>query len=280
MNTEVLLSSLAGGATSVKLLPGQTPTETESAAKSAPPPDVKTCPAVPAITIEMDLEDPFLNHGRQTRSFSVGTDIDARGLRNLLLSQKNSRMTLSKYDRNLTETENIQTEIRKKTTKNRRLERLFSQDVTASSSERRKSWSCSDTVLGTERAHTHRAPPRHSMTLDLGSAGHHGAGDASAALGFAPPLSPPLDAVFEEEEEVESRPMIGKYDKKLSRGSMKSSKYKLERQMGLDKTGVTDGQSALPQQEKVDMQNMPSDTSEESGQRSRVRRFKRSETDV
>lgn len=185
--------------------------------------------------------------------------------------------TLSKYDRNLTGTENIQTEIRKKTTKNRRLERLFSQDITASSSERRKSWACSDTVLGMERGHTHRAPPRHAMTLDLGSAGHHGDGDASAAPGFPPPLSPPLDAVFEEDEEVESRPMIGKYDKKLSRGSMKSGKYKLERQMGLDKTGVTDGQSALPQQEKVDMQNMPS---EESGQRSRVRRFQRSETDV
>lgn len=38
------------------------------------------------------LAGPFLNHGRQTRSFSVGNDIDARGLRNLLLSQKNSRM--------------------------------------------------------------------------------------------------------------------------------------------------------------------------------------------
>ncbi|CAG5134092.1 unnamed protein product, partial [Candidula unifasciata] len=192
MNTEGFLSGLASGVTSVKLQPDKDVT---------------------------DAEPPSPDGRHRNRSYSVGTDIDAKGLRSLLLSQKNSRMALSKYDRNLTETDNIQTEIRKKTTKNRRLERLFSQDALATPNDRRKSWGGADTTIGVERGQARRAPFRHALTLDLGSTGHLDSGDPSSAMEFSHPSSPPLDSLFEEDEEAESKPMMGPEGNKLSRGS-------------------------------------------------------------
>lgn len=173
----------------------------------------------------------------------------------------------------------MHTEICKKTRKNRHLERLISQDASASSVQRRKSWSDSDAQVCEERTQVHKAPPRHAMTVDLGNTNRFGVGDDSFLPGV--PCSPvsPLDSVFEEDEGVEVQPMLEGEKGRKMRGSIKSSKYKLERQMGLDKTGG-EGKRALPEQENASSQTLPSCSQEQPEEKTSSVRSSNSETTV
>ncbi|CAL1533011.1 unnamed protein product [Lymnaea stagnalis] len=256
VNTELLLSSLASGHH-----PMTVPYPTHVTDK--PRKTISySAPATPAITIELDpvlvcSVPVVMRKGKIIRSMSLNEpkhQIDAKGLRGLLMSQRNSRMAITKYDRNLTLQADLHTEIRKKSNRNRRLERLMSEQ--GSPQVRRKSWSDSDAQVCEERGHTHKAPVRHALTVDLGNSGRLGSYDPLSDDTLSP-RSPgfQLDSVFEEEEN-EAQPMMGTDGKKLARGvTRSSSKHKLERQMGLDTSGAD--QSALNQLDDSETQSEP-----------------------
>ncbi|XP_035828489.1 sodium/hydrogen exchanger 2 [Aplysia californica] len=253
-------------------------------------------PSTPASVPPVDIETggvELRRRGRGSRSVSFAPPsglIDVHGLRGLLKSHRHSRMMLSKYDKNLTDHEGnvVQTEIRKKSHRNNRLLRLFSEDGASPGTERRKSWSEQDCQLAEQRAHNTTKPkPRHAMTVDFGNAGRQGVVNPLEGSGATPgvdagfsPISPftpgsALDSVFEEEEEAtkndERRPMLAKdeedgEEKRIVRGGTnKSGKHRLERQLGLDtqmsggdgKSGSLHGQNELEQ--NIPMKDLTSD---------------------
>ncbi|KAH9496909.1 Sodium/hydrogen exchanger 2, partial [Bulinus truncatus] len=257
VNTELLLSTLASGHhPRIDMPTRERKSEPIMKAKA------KSAPSTPAITIEM--EPIVMRKKNFLRSHSVGekTEIDAKALRGLLLSQRNSRMAFAKYDRNLTSHDDMHSEIRKKTNRNRRLQKLMS--VQESPALRRKSWSDSDAQLAEERGNARKAAPRHAMTVDLGNTGRQGSVDDTLS-----PNSPgwTLDSVFEEDES-ETQPMMDSSDKKISRSSSRlSSKHRLERQMGLDAAGGEGDNASLNDDTKV-----LTDSSERPGKSEQARK--------
>ncbi|XP_013068725.2 Na(+)/H(+) exchanger beta-like [Biomphalaria glabrata] len=249
VNTELLLSTLANGGSRHSHMP--VPMREKKPTESMTKPKARSAPSTPAITIEM--EPITMRKKGLLRSYSLGekkTEFNARDLRGLLLSQRSSRMAFSKYDKNLTGQEDMHSEIRKKTNRNKRLEKLFSEQN--SPAVRRKSWSDSDAQLCEERGHGRKAPPRHAMTVDLGNATGRSF-DAMASSDTISPSSPgwTLDSVFEEDES-ETQPMMETDGAKMTRSSSRlSSKHKLERQKGLDDTGGDREDGSITDETKV-----------------------------
>ncbi|GFO48983.1 sodium/hydrogen exchanger [Plakobranchus ocellatus] len=165
----------------------------------------------PNIVISQDPDTEIAIRKRTSRSKSIIADnrqIDAAGLRSLLISQRDSKLILSKYDRNLTtHGGDVQTRIqRQKTVRNRRLQRLMSESGSGATSparspgQKRKSWGEIESEVATERSH-HPQGPRHAATVDLGT--------GIGRIGTVDPISPgllasQLDSVFEEDENAAS----------------------------------------------------------------------------
>ncbi|XP_059139942.1 Na(+)/H(+) exchanger beta-like isoform X2 [Physella acuta] len=251
VNTEMMLSTL-GATTPLSHYAEPFPEKVEQ--QRTPKAKSKSAPSTPAITIEMEPIE--LRKGRFGRSKSVtaATDIDAKQLRGLLLSTRNTRMVNSHYDRNLTGRDEKHTEIRLKTNRNRRLMRLVSEDPRSNANvQRRMSWSDADAEVCEQRGVSRtKAPLRQAMTVDYGK-------PADPLFDPAELGSPrsPLGSVFEEEEN-ENQPMIDVDGKSITRGGPRrsSSKHKLERQMGLDKTGP-EVDSASQRSDDNDNQKVP-----------------------
>ncbi|CAG5132606.1 unnamed protein product, partial [Candidula unifasciata] len=92
VNTELLLSTLVGAHPYVKKLPILEREEVEPSYKTDVGPITRSADAdIPAITFDMDTEGVLLR-GTRSKSLDYGVDIDAKGLRSLLRSQRNSRM--------------------------------------------------------------------------------------------------------------------------------------------------------------------------------------------
>lgn len=205
-----------------------------------------TGPGTPNIIISRDPDLENIAYRQRKRSKSIMNDnrhIDATGLRNLLNSQRrDSKMVLTMYDRNLTtkhgggmQMSDIQ---RRKTNRNRRLQRLFStvgsganSPITASPVQKRKSWCEVESEVATER-HKHPQGPRHAATVDLG--------DGLGRLGTLDPLEPnllasQLDSVFEEDEASREKTPPAARDEDEPH-DIKHHKSILKRQVGMDRS--------------------------------------------
>ncbi|KAK3791844.1 hypothetical protein RRG08_026747 [Elysia crispata] len=236
INADMLVSSLMGGdmgATHPLLRPGGE--------------DFDERPGTPNIVISSDPGSEIAIRKRTSRSKSIMDDnrhIDASGLRSLLMStRRNSHMMVTRYDRNLTtqhggdmQMSDIQ---RRKTTRNRGLQRLFSvvgsganSPVTASPAQKRKSWCEAESEVACERS-KHPQGPRHAATIDLGG----GVG----RLGTVDPVGPnmlakQLDSVFEEEEEKNPSNRRSADNGEEDHEGLKHHKSMLKRQVGMDRS--------------------------------------------
>ncbi|BFZ00857.1 hypothetical protein BsWGS_03896 [Bradybaena similaris] len=263
VNTELLLSTLAGTHPLLKELPILERTEVEPSPTDDVPQHTNSAD-VPTITFDLDTECVLLRDNRRSKSLGNEVDIDAKGLRNLLLSQRNSRMVVSKYDKNLTSMDDIRTEIHRKTRRNKRLERMVSQHHSKNLA-RGTSWSEEKTQVCEERSnHGSKTVPRHAATVDFGNSGRLGTFDPLGVKDDSSTMSPfsvasPLGSVFEDDEEevVESQPMLDKDGRIVQKGSVRSNKSRLERQMGLDRSGT--GKSGQGDQSMDSLGNLKDD---------------------
>ncbi|GFR71556.1 hypothetical protein ElyMa_005682400 [Elysia marginata] len=204
-------------------------------------------PGTPNIVIS---QDPGLDVAfRKSRSKSIINDnrhIDASGLRNLLnAGRRDSKMVLTRYDRNLTSQHGGGIEIsdiqRRKTSRNRRLQRLFSvvgsgaaSPSGASPVQKRKSWCEVESESAVER-HKHPQGPRHAATVDLGTGvGRMGTVDPIEQSS----LAKHLDSVFEEDEEKGKRALPGSEGEEGEGDTpgLKHHKSVLKRQVGMDRS--------------------------------------------
>lgn len=171
---------------------------------------------------------------------------------------------VSKYDKNLTSMDDIRTEIHRKTRRNKRLERMVSQHR-SENLQRGTSWSEEKTQACEERSNQgSKAVPRHAATVDFGNSGRLGTFDPLGVKDDASTMSPfsvasPLGSVFEDDEEVvESQPMLDTDGGIVKKGSVRSNKSRLERQMGLDRSGT--GKSGQGDQSMDSLGNLKDDS--------------------